>query len=248
VIEENKAFHQIINSKAAPYINSLVERAALFTESFGITHPSQPNYLALFSGDTHGVIDDRCPISLSGPNLASELTRQRLTFAMYSESLPFIGYTGCASGHYYRKHNPAVDWQGLNVSPELNLSFTTFHWNYAVLPTVSFIVPNQLNDMHDGEPQEAIRRGDKWLQDNIDPVIKWADRNNALIVLTWDEDDDSANNHIVTMFVGPMVKPGLYSTRIDHYTVLRTLCDMYGLRPIGKSAAAAPITDIWITK
>src|SRR5713226_3514895 len=109
VIEENKAFHQIINSKAAPYINSLVERAALFTESFGITHPSQPNYLALFSGDTHGVIDDRCPISLSGPNLASELTRQRLTFAMYSESLPFIGYTGCASGHYYRKHNPAVD-------------------------------------------------------------------------------------------------------------------------------------------
>src|SRR5437773_12064566 len=58
VIEENKSFKQIIDNSAAPYINSLVTRAALFTQSFAITHPSQPNYLALFSGDTHGVMDD----------------------------------------------------------------------------------------------------------------------------------------------------------------------------------------------
>ena len=66
VIEENKSFKQIINNSAARYINSLVPKAALFTQSFAITRPSQPNYLALFSGDTHGITDNRCPISLTG--------------------------------------------------------------------------------------------------------------------------------------------------------------------------------------
>jgi acid phosphatase len=107
------------------------------------------------------------------------------------------------------------------------------------------VVPNQLNDMHDGKPQDAINRGDRWLRRNLGPVIKWAERNNTLIILTWDEDDHSADNHIVTMFIGQMVRPGLYGTRINHYSVLRTISDMYGLRPPGKSAAAAPITGIW---
>jgi acid phosphatase len=248
VIEENKSFKQIINNSAAPYINSLVPRAALFTQSFAIAHPSQPNYLALFSGDTHGITDNRCPISLTGPNLASVLVRKGLSFATYSQSMPSIGYTGCMFGNYYRKHNPAVNWQGSNVLPSMNLPFTTFHSNYSLLPTMSIVIPDQMNDMHDGEPQEAISRGDKWLQGNIEPFLTWAQRNNSLLILTWDEDDDTSNNHIVTMFIGPMVKPGAYSTRINHYTVLRTLTDMFGLESLGKSKSVASINYIWITK
>jgi len=245
VIEENKSFKQIINNSAAPYINSLVPRAALFTQSFAIAHPSQPNYLALFSGDTHGVMDDRCPISLAGPNLASALGRKGLSFATYSQSMPSIGYTGCVFGNYYRKHNPAANWQGSSVSPDMNLPFTTFHWNYSVLPTVSIVVPDQINDMHDGEPQEAISRGDKWLQANIEPFLGWAQRNNSLLILTWDEDDDSSSNHIATIFVGPMVASGRYDNRIDHINVLRTLEDMYGLTLIGQTDRAEPVRNIW---
>ncbi|MBU1775992.1 MAG: alkaline phosphatase family protein, partial [Gammaproteobacteria bacterium] len=55
VIEENKSFAQIIGNEDAPYINELARRGALFTQSYGITHPSQPNYLALFSGSTRGI-------------------------------------------------------------------------------------------------------------------------------------------------------------------------------------------------
>jgi phosphatidylinositol-3-phosphatase len=245
VIDENKSFGQIINNPAAPYINSLAKSGAVFTQSFAVAHPSQPNYLALFSGDTHGVPDDRCPLSLSGDNLVTELVRNGFTFATYLESIPTTGYMGCVSGNYYRKHNPGANWQGTNVSPDLNRPFIGFHWNYSKLPTVSFVVPNQLNDMHDGEPVSAIRRGDDWLKANIDPFIKWAARNNSLLILTWDEDDGSDNNRIPTIFVGPMVKPGTYSTRIDHYDVLRTIVDMYGLRPLGKSSAASRISTIW---
>jgi acid phosphatase len=59
-----------------------------------------------------------------------------------------------------------------------------------------------------------------------------------------DEGYDEAND-IPTFFVGPMVKPGRYAERIDHYNVLRTLEDAYRLTPTGNSARVAPITDCW---
>jgi phosphatidylinositol-3-phosphatase len=245
VIEENKAYGQIIGNMAAPYINTLANGAALFTRSFAVMHPSQPNYLALFSGRTHGVIDNRCPISLSGDNLASVLKQSGLGFAIYSESMPSIGYTGCASGHYQRKHNPAANWQGINVVPEMNLPLDLFPADYSRLPTVSIVVPNQLNDMHDGQPLEAINRADKWLKDRVDPYLRWAAGHNSLLILTWDEDDGSSENRIATIFAGPMVKRGIYGARIDHYHVLRTITDMYDLPPLGESRRVAPIRGIW---
>src|SRR6476620_678971 len=65
VIEENHSFQEIYNSASAPYINSLVPEGALFTQSYALEHPSQPNYLDLFSGSNQGVTDDGCPYSLS---------------------------------------------------------------------------------------------------------------------------------------------------------------------------------------
>ncbi|HXJ82859.1 MAG TPA: alkaline phosphatase family protein, partial [Candidatus Methylomirabilis sp.] len=70
--------------------------------------------------------------------------------------------------------------------------------------------------------------------------------NDGLLIVTWDE-SDMPPNRILMLFVGPMVQPGRYHQRIDHYNVLRTLEDMYGLTPIGQAASAVPITGIWIT-
>jgi hypothetical protein len=63
VIEENHDYTQIIGSAAAPFINALAadSAAALFTQSYALTHPSQPNYIMLFSGSNQGVIDDNLP-------------------------------------------------------------------------------------------------------------------------------------------------------------------------------------------
>ena len=246
VIEENKSFEQIVGSAQAPYINALASEGALFTRSFAVAHPSEPNYLALFSGSTHGVPDDRCPLRLSGENLATELARKGLGFAIYSESMPVPGFTGCAAGHYARKHNPAANWA--DTPPQANLPFSMFPADYSKLPAVSFVVPDLLNDMHDGEPAASIPRGDRWLKEHLDAYVKWARTHNSLLVLTWDEDDGSSANRIVTIFVGPMVKRGEYAERIDHYGVLRTVIAMYGLRPPGEAARSAPIEGIWLPR
>lgn len=245
VFEENRAFSHIIGNMAAPYINTLANRGALFTQSYGVTHPSQPNYLAFFAGSTQNVPDNSCPWQFNGPNLASLLFAAGFSFATYSEDLPAPGFTGCGYQSYERKHNPAVNWQGVNVQASANLPFAQFPLDFAKLPTVSFVVPNQDNDMHNGEEPETIIRADQWLRARLDAYVRWAQTNNSLLIVTWDEDDGSAGNHIATIFVGPMVKPGKYAKRIDHYNVLRTLADMYGLKPPGRSAAAAPIDYVW---
>jgi hypothetical protein len=77
--------------------------------------------------------------------------------------------------------------------------------------------------------------------------MDWAKTNNSLLILTFDEDDEKSNNHILTFFYGPMVKGGEYNARIDHYSVLRTLEDIYGLTHCGNSAAAAPVDYVWTT-
>src|ERR1051325_9125232 len=106
VIEENHGYSEIIGSAAAPYINSLAAQGALFTQSYATTHPSQPNYLHLFSGSNQGVTDDSCPHSFSTANLGRYLLDASLTFAGYSEDLPSVGSPVCTSGAYARKHAP----------------------------------------------------------------------------------------------------------------------------------------------
>jgi hypothetical protein len=239
VVEENHGYAQIIGSGQAPYINSLATQGALFTNSLAITHPSEPNYLALFSGSTHGIIDDSCPHTFTGRSLESMLLAAGKTFKGYSEDLPGVGSQVCSYGKYARKHAPWTDF-----SKDLagdNQPFSNFPTDFSKLPTVAWVVPNLDNDMHDG----TIQQGDRWLQTNLMPYVTWAQNNNSLLIVQFDEDDGTSGNHIVTIFVGPMVKPGKYSEKIKHYNVLRTIEDMYGLAHLGKTATATPITDVW---
>ena len=86
VVLENHASGQIMGSTQAPYLNALAKQGLVLTDSHGETHPSEPNYLAIFAGQTFGVTSDACPLRLSAPNLASELRSAHLSFATYSES------------------------------------------------------------------------------------------------------------------------------------------------------------------
>ena len=86
------------------------------------------------------------------------------------------------------------------------------------------------------------------MQANLSGYLDWARTHNSLLVLTFDESEThTPGNPIATILAGPMVTPGAYPGRIDHYTLLRTIEDMYGLTPIGASARATPITGIWRT-
>jgi phosphatidylinositol-3-phosphatase len=238
VMFENHAYSQISGSSSAPYFNSLAAQGAKFTQSYGVTHPSEPNYLAIFSGSTQGITDDSCPHTFSGNNIAAQLIAAGKTFKSYSESMPSDGYTGCSSGKYARKHNAAPFFS--TVPAASNLMYTDFPTsaNYASLPTVSYIDPNLCNDMHDC----SVGTGDTWLKNNLDAYAQWAKTHNSLLIVTFDEDNGSSSNHIFTAFVGAHTQVGSFSTQVNHYGVLSTIESAYGLSHLNSASA---ITTVW---
>ncbi len=127
----------------------------------------------------------------------------------------------------------------------MNEPLTDFPSDYSLLPAVSFVIPNQNNDMHNGSDRAKITVGDTWLQNNVDGYIQWAKTNNSLMILTFDEDDFTSSNWIPTLFIGEMVEDGEYNQRINHLNILRTIEDMYGLNYAGSSGDSSAITNCW---
>jgi acid phosphatase len=143
---------------------------------------------------------------------------------------------------YARKHAPWTQFSNLDHSNERPYSEFATVLAQGTLPNLTFVVPNQCNDTHDC----ALEVGDDWLSQNVPPMLA-AVGPRGVVILTYDEDDGSAGNRILTCFAGDPVRPNYVSARpIDHYTLLRTVCDALGLAPFGAAAGEAPITDIWL--
>ena len=239
VVEENHTAASVLGNADAPFINSLVSGGALMTRSYAVAHPSQPNYLALFAGDTFGVDSDACPLNLGdAPNLASELIAAGLSFGGFSEGLPGQGSPVCTAGGYARKHAPWANFSNVPASASKPMGAFTGDGS---LPTVSFVVPNLDDDMHDG----GIAAADSWLAARLSGYANWAKANNGLLIVTWDEDDDRADNQIATIVYGAGVRPGSYDTPINHYSVLSTIQQIFDLPKTGHATGTAPITGIW---
>ncbi len=244
VVEENHSYDDIMASGEAPYIHALAGQGALFTDAHGVAHPSEPNYLALFAGSTFGLSSDACPQEYTAPNLGAEALARGLSFTGYSESMPQAGYTGCGAGDplnpaYARKHNPWVDFA--DVPGSSNQPFSSFPQDFNQLPAIAFVVPNQQHDMHSA----SVGDGDAWLKQWLDPYARWAAGHKSLLILTWDEDEGSVANHIVTLFFGAQVKVGRYEETINHYDVLRTIEALDGLAFTGHASGATTIGDVW---
>lgn len=224
-IMENHSFDQVMHLDRAPFIYGLAADGALFVDSFAVTHPSQPNYFVLFSGSTQNVSDDKHHW-LDAPTLAGALSAAHVSFAGYAEK-------GSP-----RQHNP---WESFADSRAAGRSMTEFPSDFMRLPAVSFVIPNLDHDMHDG----SVRAGDTWLRVYLSAYAEWARTHNSLLIVTFDEDNDAAGNHIPTIFFGAHVRRGRYDERITHYSVIRTLLEMYNLTPIGDVATIPPIGEIW---
>jgi phospholipase C len=225
VIFENRSFDQIMSSTHAPFIHKLARDGALFTNAYAVAHPSQPNYFALFSGSTQGIHDNDV-YSFNTPTLAS---------ALAAAGKSFFGYVDT---HSPRKHNP---WESFTNARMTERNLSAFPSDFARLPTVSFVIPDLDHDMHDG----SVRDGDAWLKLHLGAYSDWAKTHNSLLIVTFDEDDNIAENHIVTIFYGAHVRPGKYAEPITHYSVLSTLLAMYGLPSLGETKTAPPIRTIW---
>ncbi len=70
---------------------------------------------------------------------------------------------------------------------------------------------------------------------------------NTLIIVTFDESATLSNNHIFTLFLGPMVKKGYRENGCyDDYNLLRTIEDNFGIGTLGaEDERSAPIVHVW---
>ena len=297
VMEENANYDQIVGDTTdAPYINNtLLNGALVFTNSHGVEHPSQPNYLDFFAGGNQGINDangtaanplnfgpganysgDAFPSStnfnnftslpFTGANLGSELAAANVSFTQYAENLPVDSNgnvnistidnatTGAAmTNGYARRHDPVVNWVATNpTGNQLPLSadqpFTNINWqgtNFSSLPKVSLIIPNTIDDGHDGSSTAVrVANTDHFLQTQLANYVTWAKTNNSLLIVTWDENDYvEASNQILTVMAGDpsLFQAGTSNQNVNHYNFLRTIEDMYGTGYAGASATASDL-------
>jgi hypothetical protein len=240
VIMDGRDYDRVVGNAQAPFINGmLVPAAALMTDSHAVGHPSQPNYLALFSGSTQNIGDDSCPHRFSTPNLGAEMIAAGKAFDGYSEAMPKDGYAGCKALPYVRKHNPWVDFT--NVPASSNLIWFDLP---GAQPTVSIIVPDVCNDMRDC----STKTGDNWLKANLPAILQYDAANDGLLILTWDEaePDSSGKNRIATLLLGPMIAPAKYAQRIDHYAVLHTIETIVGVSCTANACGAPVLRGMWL--
>ena len=179
----------------APYINGVLQaEGADLTQMFGEEHHSEGNYFWLLSGSNQRVgFEDAIPAKpISASNLGQCLIAAGRSFKGYSVDLPAIGSTVKSAGLYARKHVPWISFSnipnGKTVQDSSNLRFADFPSDYTKLPTVAFVIPNLVNDMHNGMPPFSVKAGDTWLKEHLDGYYQWAKLHNSLLIITFDED------------------------------------------------------------
>jgi acid phosphatase len=243
---ENEEYRSILGSRETPFIDSLARRYALATSSYAITHPSLPNYMALTSGSTFGIDSDCTGCTAPGAGVAGQLQRRGIGWRAYMEGLPRPCYTGAGAGAYAKKHDPFVYYTGIlrdraACARVVPLSALFDDERRAALPAFVWISPNLCHDMHDCPPAT----GDRFLERLVPPLLR-ALGPRGLLILTWDEGSTdngccrlAAGGHVVTILAGGLARRGArVRTAVDHYSVLQTIEDVFGLPRRGGAACA----------
>jgi acid phosphatase len=246
VVEENHAQGAALSGM--PYLASLASTYGRTTDYKAITHPSLPNYLALAGGSTFGIGDDNNPSShqLTGPSVFDRVIAGGRTAKTYADSMP----SPCAltsTGNYAVRHNPWTYFSdagsrancgrfdvpaGSTASGALRSDIDA-----GKLPTVGLLVPDVCNDAHDC----SLSTADNWLKSWLQVVQAGPDyRSGRLaIVVTFDEDDDSGDNTVLTVVVSPYTKHLVSTRALTHYSLTRYFAELTITAPI-RSAATAP--------
>jgi hypothetical protein len=251
VIEENKGYSEILAANPSYIIGTLFNLGAGMTNSFALAHPSEPDYFALYAGSTFGIADDN-NYSEPAPSLASILAANAKTFIGYVESASTNNGSAPGNGLAVKQHNPWESFpEGASVEKDFS-AFPTTAAGFAALPSASYVIPNNADDMHDG----TIAAGDAWLSTHLSAYAQWAVANNSLLIVTWDEDSGPGAgpstppaNQILTLFYGAHVSATAQSdAAINHYNILATILAGLGIPQSQwprESQSAAPVTQIF---
>ena len=229
-----------------PYLNGLAQQYGLAAQYFANAHPSLPNYFMLTIGQLEAT-NDSFAGTVSDDNVGRELTKAGKSWKCYAEALPSPGYTGGDVYPYLRQHNPFAylsDVQNGAASAANVVPFSQFTSDLAsnALPQYSFIIPDALDDAHDG----TLAQADAWLQANIGPLIaNSAFQTSGLLIITFDEGDQSDTAHgggqVATIIVSTQAKKNYVSqTLFQHQSTLRLTLVSLGVDSLPGEAATAP--------
>ncbi|MDX6476815.1 MAG: phosphatidylinositol-3-phosphatase [Gaiellaceae bacterium] len=229
IVFENKERAQVLGTGESPTFDNLAARYANLANYHAVTHPSLPNYLALVSGSTQGIVDDCTSCSARGTSIGTLLTRSKLSWAGYAEGYP-------SSARFAKKHMPFLYFAGQSshVKP-----LTAFDPRRP--PAFAFIAPDLCSDEHDC----SIATGDRWLARFVPPLLK-VPRTAVFIVFDEGTTDAGGGGLVPAIVAGTAVRShALDGQPAGHYVVLRTIEDALGLPHLGASARAKPLVGIW---
>ena len=254
VVMENHSYKEVWNTSSTSYITSLGNAYARATNYHATMHPSLPNYLDLYGGSNYAITTDCSPSSschINAINLADNLEARGLTWKGYMESMPSPCYFK-TSGNYVPRHNPMVYFDDIRNNAARCSSHDVPYTALAVdlssastTPNYALMVPNLCNDMHNC----SVNTGDTWLKNNLPAILNSpaCTVDKCLLILTWDEDDGSQSNQVLTIFAGSGAKSGGVTSSVSytHFSMLRTIENIFGLpTQAGNDAAASPMTDL----
>jgi hypothetical protein len=243
VIFENKSFAQIFDpAMPASYMRSLAASCGLASDYWSVYPKSLANYLAITSGDTHGMTanppPDQTPIA--GSSIFQQLGSDWTVLAQSAGSNCRLTNNGT---NYEPRHVPSLYYTAIRTTcalrtvplgavPDLSRRFT-------------IIIPDKLNDMHmtatTPEIPQRIEAGDAWLAEYLPLLIASPEyrAGRTAIIVTFDEGLGS-DLHVPLFVLSPYVAPGARDgRRFDHYSLLRTMQEMLGLSPLLGHAATA---------
>ena len=246
VVEENHNYSEVIGSSDMPYLNSLASQYGLATQYFANTHPSIGNYFMLTTGEVT-TNDDAFSGPVDADNIVRELLAAGKTWKSYAESIPNPGYTGGDSYPYAERHNILsyfTDVRNSSTQVQNLTSFSQFtrDLDAGQLPNFSFVVPNLLDDGHDG----PLTLADGWLQQYIGPYIDSAAfKQGGLLIIVFDEAQDSdkthGGGHVAMVVISPQAKQGFKSTTLyQHESTLRLILHGLGVTKFPGAASTAP--------
>jgi phosphatidylinositol-3-phosphatase len=246
VVFENKEIDGVLGNRDAPTFNLYGRVYARITQSYGVTHPSLPNYIALVSGGTWGITTNCNDCSVKVRSLADSIEASGRSWKTYAEGLPRRGFLGGSSGRYAKKHNPFAYFPSITANPQRVRRLAPFRelaTDLAAnrLPDFALVVPDLCNSTHDC----AVSVGDAWLRRTVGPLLKLP---RTAIFVTFDEgwSELRGGGHITTLAVGTAVRRGTaFRSITNHYGLLRTIEQAWGLPKLGRSATATPFTGIW---
>jgi acid phosphatase len=243
VVLENEDNTEVLKNSD---MKDIADRGRRFADYNGLFHPSYPNYLALVAGNFFGTKGDTQK-TIDARTIADLLEEHHLTWTQYAENYPgncFLG-DGTPDKLYRRKHVPFLSFKSIQTPARCKehvVNTDQFDWHN--LPNYALFTPNMRNDGHDTSLAIAADWvHNKFLKPVLDDPTLLKD---TLVVVTFDESATQSSNHIYTVFLGGMVKPGVDSKHYDHYNLLRTIEDNFGVSTLGaQDETSVPIVDSW---